>query len=192
MAAFPRFLWLWGRKLPTGGCHKIRQEFPLVDVLHQKIWLRPIVGRGRFQVWSHTPSRFGDLDKELIIANKGKYFSVTIQSVFTEHLSKGDRPRVAHLVSRVLDKFQFGRHLSFPAFRRPQGALLNPLSAVPLLFVIGELLQQAAGKLPALPAVRQFFLLAAGFDGTALAPEGVLNLCTAPAPHGLAEGARAA
>jgi hypothetical protein len=60
-------------------------------------------------------------------------------------------------------------------------ALFDTLSAVALVFVIGELFQQGAGELPALAAVGEAFSLAARLHRAAVAPEGLLNLRAAGA-----------
>ena len=58
----------------------------------------------------------------------------------------------------------------------PPPALLNPFSAVALFFVVGELVQQVAGKVRALSAVRQPLCFAAGLDGAAFAPERLFDV----------------
>ena len=58
----------------------------------------------------------------------------------------------------------------------PPLALLNPLSAVALFFVVGELVQQVAGKVRALSAVRQSLCFATGLDGAGFAPERLFDV----------------
>ena len=58
----------------------------------------------------------------------------------------------------------------------PPPALLNPLSAVALFFVVGELVQQVAGKFRALSAVRQPLCFAAGLDGAGFTPERLFDV----------------
>ena len=65
----------------------------------------------------------------------------------------------------------------------PPPALLNPLSAVALFFVVGELVQQVAGKVRALSAVCQPLCFAAGLDGAAFAPERLFDVRASLAPR---------
>ena len=75
---------------------------------------------------------------------------------------------------------------------RPAYALFNALAAVALLFIIGKLLEQGAGKFAALPAMLMPLSLAAGFYGAVVTPKGLVNMYTAFASHLFPVSARTA
>ena len=65
----------------------------------------------------------------------------------------------------------------------PFSALLNALSIIALFFVIGELVEQIAGKVTAFTAMLQAFALAATFYRAGIAPKRFVNMYTAAAIH---------
>lgn len=65
----------------------------------------------------------------------------------------------------------------------PLPALLDALSIITLFFVIGELVEQIAGKVTAFTAMLQAFTFAATFYRAGIAPKRFVNMYTAPAIH---------
>jgi len=61
--------------------------------------------------------------------------------------------------------------------------LFNALTIIALLFVVGELIEQIAGKVTAFTAMRETFTFAAAFYRTGIAPKRLVNMYTALAIH---------
>jgi len=70
---------------------------------------------------------------------------------------------------------RFSGILFFP----PAPALFEPFSIVPLLFIVGKLMEQFAGEVPALPAMPVPLALTAGFHRTTVPPKGLVHMYAA-------------
>jgi hypothetical protein len=73
--------------------------------------------------------------------------------------------------------------LSSLCVHTPRPALLDALSIIALLFVIGELVKQIARKATAFTAMLQAFIFAATFYRAGIAPKRFVNMYTACAIH---------
>ena len=71
----------------------------------------------------------------------------------------------------------------------PAPALLNALAIVPLLLVIGKLVEQRAGEIAALTAMLVSLALTAGLHRAAVSPEWLVHMYAAGAVHLLPVGA---
>jgi len=65
----------------------------------------------------------------------------------------------------------------------PASALFDPFSIVPLLFIVGKLMEQFAGEVSALPAMPVPLALTAGFHRTAVPPKGLVHMYAARAVY---------
>jgi len=72
---------------------------------------------------------------------------------------------------------RFSSHLFF----LPAPALFEPFAIVPLLFIVGKLMEQFAGKAAALPTVPISLALTAGLHRTAVSPKGLAHMYAAGA-----------
>jgi len=61
--------------------------------------------------------------------------------------------------------------------------LFDALAIIALFFVVGELVEQIAGKVTAFTAMSQAFSFAATFYRTGITPKRLVNMYTAPTIH---------
>jgi len=61
--------------------------------------------------------------------------------------------------------------------------LLDALAVIALFFIVGELVEQIAGKVTAFAAMFQAFTFTATFYRAGIAPKRLVNMYTAPAIH---------
>ena len=103
-ALFELLFLLRCRKVPAGLTDKRGEIVTVIHICDIEIVFGSIIGLPHLYGPQQLPTRFRRLHKETIIADKSEDFTVTIDAVVTEHLTRRNLTCPTTLVGDVLNK----------------------------------------------------------------------------------------